>query len=440
MKSNWTTFFLGGGCWCFGHFVWIITSAKLWQEIKHPNLPCFATKIGEGRSARTELITLARECTNKDPSCLLHLDSHDFSCILCLYCVVNKYIYIHVYSHKYRCSHVKDASPLKFVIALPHVARHSATGTCVHMRLSGVCMHTWSHLYCISSNIDQYKVRFVFYLAPECRAAAHLRPWPWNPKVQSHNFHKNRPLQWHRSAPFYWPKASLLEASNLQFLAVILGSIPSFIGRTWAEAPLGPSTWKPWMKKEFLRWRPACQMTLWFLSYGTVKFDEVRGLWTVKGERVMVYPKRIWHQTSCNIHQTARKWMSGLQRGGGCVDRCFLANANEQPTRVSIYLPFFLQYLHLVECLRIPQTFRNGLPLKNWGWESCTRDLFQTFWRAGRCLLFGLRFWCLWDWSLIGLVCYTSIQILHLASNFTLSALLVQFFKGKILKRFVTRL
>lgn len=31
--------------------------------------------IGEGRSARTELITLARECTNKDRSCLLHLDS-----------------------------------------------------------------------------------------------------------------------------------------------------------------------------------------------------------------------------------------------------------------------------------------------------------------------------------------------------------------------------
>ena len=168
--------------------------------------------------------------------------------------------------------------------------------------------------------------------------------------------------------------------------------------------------------------------------------SEVRGLWTVKGERVTVYPKRIWHQTSCNIHQTARKWMSGLQRGGGCVDRCFLANANAQPTRVSIYLPFFLQYLHLVEYLRIPQTFRNGLPLENWGWESCTRDLFQTFWRAGRCLLFGLRFWCLWDWSLIGLVCYTSIQILHRASNFTLSALLVQFFKGKILKRFVTRL
>ena len=52
------------------------------------------------------------------------------------------FICTYVYSHKYRCSHVKDASPLKFVIALPHVARHSATGTSVPMRLSGVCMHT----------------------------------------------------------------------------------------------------------------------------------------------------------------------------------------------------------------------------------------------------------------------------------------------------------
>ena len=262
------------------------------------------------------------------------------------------------------------------------------------------------------------------------------------PKVQSHNFHKNRPVQWHRSAPFSLTKSLPLEASNLQFLAVILGSIPSFIGRTWAEAPLGPSTWKPWMKKEFLRWHPACQMTLWFLSYGTVKFGgcerwRENASWYIPSE-FDIKPRAIYTKQLGNGCQGCK----GV--GDVLIDVFSQMQMNSQLVylSLSIYLPFFLQYLHLqvVECLRIPQTFRNGLPLENWGRESCTRDLFQTFWRAGRCLLFGLRFWCLWDWSLIGLVCYTSIQILHLASIFTLSALLVQCFKGKILKRFVTRL
>ena len=147
MKSNWTTFFFWGGMRdvdVLVIFVWIIHQPSSGRR----STP--TKNIGEGRSARTELITLARECTNKDPSCLLHLDSHDFCCVYCV-CTVWFYIYIYVYSHKYRCSHVKDASPLKFVIALPHVALHSATGTSVPMRLSGVCMHTWSHLYCISS-------------------------------------------------------------------------------------------------------------------------------------------------------------------------------------------------------------------------------------------------------------------------------------------------
>lgn len=71
-------------------FVWIIHQPSSGRR----STP--TKNIGEGRSARTELITLARECTNKDPSCLLHLDSHDFCCVYCV-CTVWFYLYIYMF-------------------------------------------------------------------------------------------------------------------------------------------------------------------------------------------------------------------------------------------------------------------------------------------------------------------------------------------------------